>query len=250
MNVFWVETCCLIQCARFSLRHIRYLIVFLGIWGPSLLKWRERRVVRVAFVTLQWIDDLLDGDRKSKREPLEVIDALLDGSLNDSLARLTRVLFTLLNATERETFIALVREMRSDRVRVLDREIWSAHEIDDHLRRTFTLSIDLMLSVTRCRARANDVPSLIDALAWCSTFRDLDEDRRKGLDNVPRDVDIETWTRERHARAIADLTESKRQIDALDDPQSRKILMIFQRSIERFASRFAEAHHHAPLLVP
>src|SRR5437868_793737 len=121
-EALWVETCCLAQCARFSLRHPRYFVIFLAIWIPSLARWRERRVVRAAFVTLQWIDDLLDGDRKSDREPLEIVDALFDET--HSLARLTRNLFELLNEDEKRMFVALVGEMRIDRVRVLERATW------------------------------------------------------------------------------------------------------------------------------
>ena len=236
MNALWVEACCLWQCARFSLRHPRYFVIFISIWGPSLVAWRKRRAVRVAFVTLQWIDDLLDGDRKSKREPLEIIDELLDGDSRHPLARLMAALFADVDAETQSEFITLVREMRRDRVRALNRETWSESELDDHHRRTFNLSVDLLLRVTGCRTRSTDVAPLIDALAWCSVFRDLDDDQRKGLINIPRDVDVPTWSRARHKQARITLRESAEVIAKLDDPQARKILGIFQRSIERFAN--------------
>lgn len=240
MTAVWVEACCLWQCARFSLRHPRYFVIFLSIWIPSLLHWRKRRAVRVAFVTLQWIDDLLDGDRKSRREPLEIVDELIDGTdPRHPIARLMQVLFTDLDDESREEFVALVREMRRDRVRMLGREKWSEDELDQHHRRTFNLSVDLLLRVTGCSARASDVPPLIDSLAWCSVFRDLGDDQRKGLDNVPRGVDFATWSNERHARARVTLRESAAAIARLDDPQARKILGAFQRSIDRFARRIA-----------
>ncbi|MGZ5433054.1 MAG: hypothetical protein ACXWH7_09010, partial [Thermoanaerobaculia bacterium] len=74
----WVELCCLAQCARFSRRHIRYFVIVLAIYGPSLLHWRRYRAVRTGFCAAQWIDDLLDGDRPSDREPLEIVDELLE----------------------------------------------------------------------------------------------------------------------------------------------------------------------------
>jgi len=248
----WVELCCLAQCARFSRRHIRYFVIFLAIYVPSLLHWRRYRAVRTGFCTAQWIDDLLDGDRASEREPLEIIDELLDelsrggagfqpahdaGRPPAPLSRLARALFADLPPDAQRDFIALVRCMRVDRVRVLGREIWSAEELDAHHRRTFSLSVDLMLVTSGCTARAEEAPSLIDAFAWCSVFRDLDDDLSKGLINIPRGADASQWTSDSHARACVSLGRSANEIAALEDPRARKILGIFQSSITKFARR-------------
>ena len=233
----WVELCCLAQCARFSRRHIRYFVIFLAIYLPSLLHWRRYRAVRMGFCTAQWIDDLLDGDRPSEREPLEIIDELLAGTSTHPLARLLRALFADLTPEARQEFIALVRCMRADRVRVLGRELWTAEELDAHHQRTFSLSVNLMLATSACTARAEQVPSLIDAFAWCSVFRDLDDDLTKGLINIPRGVEFSQWAHDSHARACVSLERSAGEIAALDDPRARKILGIFQTSITKFARR-------------
>ncbi|HEX6100072.1 MAG TPA: phosphatase PAP2 family protein [Thermoanaerobaculia bacterium] len=226
----WVELCCLAQCARFSRRHVRYFVIFLAIYGPSLLHWRRYRAVRTGFCLAQWIDDVLDGDRPSKREPLEVVDELLT-------SRLARAFFAEITPAAREEFLALVDCMRTDRLRVLGHETWTAEQLDAHHRRTFSLSVNLMLHTTGCTARAEEVPALIDALAWCSVFRDLEEDQRKGLDNIPRGADVAEWTRESHARALVSLAHSAAEIAALKDERARKVLGIFQRSIAKFARR-------------
>ena len=230
-RIVWTELWCLKQCARFSVRHRRYLVIFAAIWGPSLFNWRALRVVRVAFCTAQWLDDLLDGDRKSKREPLEVVD--------EFLAQESWLLEELQRLEARDKFVALIGEMRRDRERVLARARWSSDQIDAHLRCTFHLSVELMLIVTRSKARAGDVPALIDALAWCSTFRDLDEDLRKGLINVPREVDdIDEWSRRRHLQAAATLRASALAIEKLEDRRARQILGRFQSSMERFHRKY------------
>lgn len=247
-DALWVELCCLLQAARFSLRHVRYLVIFAAIWGPSLRRWRERRVVRVAYCTAQWIDDLLDGDRRASREPLEIVDELLAAMAgrsftNEPLSRLTGVLFTLLDAPAQEHFIELVREMRRDRERVRGGEVWPSERLDEHHRRTFHLSLDLLLIVTGCHARAADVPQLVEALAWCSIFRDLPDDLRRGLINVPEQVwnrgddTFRAWTREQRDRAVINLRASSTSIRRLDDPGARRVLGIFQASIERFARK-------------
>ena len=233
----WVELCCLWQCVQFSRRHIRYFVIFLAIYGPSLLHWRRYRAVRTGFCAAQWIDDLLDGDRASAREPLEVIDDLLSGaSAKSSLSRLVSALFEDLDADARNEFIALVRTMQRDRKRVLERAQWSEAELDAHHHETFTRSVNLMLITAGCTARANEVPSLIRAFAWCSVVRDLDDDQRKGLDNIPRGVNVHEWLRAAHARACDDLTRAAREIALLSDPRARRILGIFVQSIARYAA--------------
>jgi hypothetical protein len=247
-DALWVELCCLSQAARFSLRHVRYVVIFAAIWGPSLRRWRERRVVRVAYCTAQWIDDLLDGDRRASREPLEIVEELLAAMAgrsftNDPLSRLTGALFALLDAPAQKHFIELVREMRRDRERVRGGEVWPSERLDEHHRRTFHLSLDLLLIVTGCRARAADVPQLVDALAWCSTFRDLPDDLRRGLINIPEQVwnrgddTFRAWAREQRDRAVINLRASSTSIRRLDDPGARRVLGIFQASIERFARK-------------
>lgn len=235
----WVELCCLAQCARFSRRHIRYFVIFLAIYGPSLLHWRRYRAVRWGFCSAQWIDDLLDGDRKSEREPLEIIDELLTSAT--PLSRLTRAFLAEIDDEARTEFLALVRCMRVDRVRVLERARWSAGQLDAHHRQTFSLSVNLMLRTAGCTARAEQVPSLIDALAWCSVFRDLEDDLRKGLNNIPAGADVEEWTRASHRRACVTLQRSAAEVVALDDPRARNILAIFQRSMEKFAARRSDS---------
>jgi hypothetical protein len=231
----WIELCCLWQCAQFSRRHRRYFVIFLAIYAPSLLHWRRYRAVRLGFCAAQWIDDLLDGDRPSEREPLEIVDELETST--DSLSRLTHAFFEEMPSA-REDFLALVRTMRRDRLRVLRHERWFAAELDAHHRATFTLSVNLLLMTTRCTARADQVPALIDALAWCSTFRDLDEDLRKGLNNIPAEAtDIDHWAQAKQEAARETLRESATQVACLTDPRARSILGIFQRSIERFAAR-------------
>jgi hypothetical protein len=236
-----VELLCLRECMRFSRRHVRYFVIFVMIYTPSLLHWRRYRAVRVGYCTAQWIDDLLDGDRPSPREPLEIVDELIEEMSRNELSpqplsRLVAALFAELDEPARHNFIQLVLTMRRDRVRVLRAEMWDESALDTHHRATFSLSVNLLLATTRCNARAEQVPSLVEALAWCSIFRDLDDDLRKGLINIPRGADVEQWTRDSHARACIALERSRRELAQLIDPRARRILGIFQSSIEKYAA--------------
>lgn len=246
MSLMWprlhVEIECLWQCARFSRRHVRYFVIFLAIYVPSLLHWRRYRAVRTGFCAAQWIDDLLDGDRPSEREPLEIVDELIEQMVarmfaDERLPRLVAAFFEEVDERAQDEFIALVRCMRVDRIRVLQRAHWTQAELDAHHEMTFRHSVNLMLIASRCSARAKDVPSLVRALGWCSVVRDLDDDRRKGLHNVPRDADVALWAAGEHTRVLLDLERSAKEIAALPDLRARHILGIFQRSVEKYAER-------------
>jgi membrane-associated phospholipid phosphatase len=235
-----VELLCLRECVRFSRRHLRYFVIFVMIYTPSCLHWRRYRAVRAGYCAAQWIDDLLDGDRPSSREPLELVDDLVVEMTHNTfspqpLSRLVAALFAELDEPARREFIQLVLTMRRDRVRVLRAEVWEEDALDAHHRVTFSLSVNLLLATTRCHARAEQVPSLVEALAWCSVFRDLDDDLRKGLVNIPGGADVEQWTRDAHARASVALARSRRDLAQLADPRARRILGIFQSSVEKYA---------------
>jgi hypothetical protein len=245
------ELQCLWQCMRFSRRHVRYFVIFLAIYLPSLLHWRRYRAVRMGFCSAQWIDDLLDGDRPAEREPLEIADELLDEMTHGTfsaapLPQLVATFFAVVDAEAQRDFISLVRAMRVDRVRVLERAVWSEDRLSAHHRVTFTLSVNLLLATAGCSARASEVPSLIDALAWCSVFRDLDDDLRKGLNNIPQGADVARWTRESHARACLSLERAAHDLARLDDARAQRILGIFQRSIAKFAERMPRESRPSP----
>lgn len=235
-----VELLCLRECMRFSRRHLRYFVIFAMIYTPSLLHWRRYRAVRAGYCAAQWIDDLLDGDRPSLREPLEIVDELVaemtrNRFSSQPLSPLVTALFAELDERARRDFIQLVLTMRRDRVRVLRAEVWDESALDAHHRATFSLSVNLLLATTRCNARAEQVPSLVEALAWCSIFRDLEDDLRKGLINIPRGANVEQWTRDAHARACMALEHSRRELALLVDARARRILGIFQSSVEKYA---------------
>jgi hypothetical protein len=72
-----VELLCLRNCGAFIARHRRYLVITLAVMAAGIPHWRRQRLVRTGFVFLQAVDDIVDGDRASEREPLEVVDELI-----------------------------------------------------------------------------------------------------------------------------------------------------------------------------
>lgn len=182
------EWTCLGEFARCTVRHPRYLVIALALYAAPL-----RPVLRYGFCFLQHVDDLLDGHLVCAGEPLERVDQLtaqlLSGMWDSSaIGNLAWFFWRDLAPESRAGVLALIEEMRLDRLRVRDRLLWDRQQLHHHLRRTFELSLDLLFLNTGADLRAADVPELVEVLGWCSTFRDLEDDLALGLVNVPADV--------------------------------------------------------------
>jgi membrane-associated phospholipid phosphatase/phytoene/squalene synthetase len=261
-TAFDIELLCLRNFARFVLRHRRYLLVVAGVLGAGIPHWRRRRLVRTGFAFLQALDDVLDGDRPSEREPLEIVDELLlsfeSGEFaKHDLARLGAAFRSdLLDRGGSEALAiatALMRCMRRDRQRVLAGELLARSELLELHRGTFRASLDLMLLAADSRLRASDVPDLPDAFGWCSTVRDLEEDLAHGLINVPRDVvaaaslevpgnnhalpstnAVKRWLDEERIRALGLLASVDAKLSELRGQSGAALLAMFSRSIRRY----------------
>jgi membrane-associated phospholipid phosphatase len=194
-----LEFVCLEQFGMFIRRHRRYLVIALFLYGHSLFRWRKTRVLRVGFCLLQAIDDLLDGDRVSECDPVnvagDIVRQMRSGEFaTDQLALLAEALVEDLRVLQTEAddplseAIALIQHMCVDRERVEQGLIFDKVQLRQHHRKTFEHSLNLLLIASGARTRAEDIPELIDAFGWCSTVRDLNEDLSHGLVNVPADV--------------------------------------------------------------
>jgi membrane-associated phospholipid phosphatase len=268
-----VEAICLGEIYRFSRRHLRYLLIAVIIYRYSLGRWRARRPIRVGFCFLQHVDDLLDGDRPSSREPTEVADDVLAqlerGAFDESpLGALARCLwedmarFRTDDEDPRGELLALIRLMRRDRVRAREHQLLSPDDLREHLRQTFHHAVNLMLILGGAEARAADAPDLVEAFGWCSTVRDLDEDLAKGLVNIPAPLveaargqgvlalnatalrkapAVRQWLGQEYARAIECLARADAQLARLEGKRGAAILRLFHRSILRRARQWASA---------
>jgi hypothetical protein len=230
--------------------------------------------LRTGFCLLQCVDDLLDGDRPSEEEPLQVVDRLVaeiesrqysDGALSQLAAAFVNDADGVRTEKDNVTAdaAALMRHMQRDRQRILQGVLLTGQQLREHHRRTFHLSVNLMLVAAGSPVRAADVPALIDAFGWCSTMRDLDEDLANGLVNIPREVierartagvtelsfaalsssaSVRGWMKAELARARKQLDSADVQLDALGNVEGTKTLRLFARSIRRYVRRYSRAH--------
>lgn len=255
LAAFDVELIALRNFAQFARRHRRYFFISLAVLAAGIPHWRRQRVARTGFAFLQAVDDILDGDRPSGREPLELADELIasfeTGNFGThDLARLGAAFRTGLLArggpVALATAIRLLRAMRRDRQRVRACEILDRDALTLQHRATFETSVDLMLLVADSPLRSRDVPELIAALGWCSTVRDLDDDLARGLINIPVDVVARAGGASTSTLAatpaVREWLEAERQaaIPLLDRCDARLALLSAQRGA-RLLSKFARS---------
>ncbi|MGM9480977.1 fatty acid desaturase [Roseateles sp. NT4] len=262
-----IELLCLRNEWLFARRHRRYGFIALLLLVDRLPRWRQRRVLSTGFCFLQAVDDLMDGDRPSDRDPLLIVDELMqaireDRYGDDELMRLGQALVADLRSIGRpsavDDLLAVMAVMRSDRCRVVEQSIWELEALRQHHRNTFTLSLNLLLAARGSDLRAADAPELIEAFGWCSVVRDLREDLQAGLVNVPAEVlraaqianhppielgallqsaAMQTWMKAEHDRALTLLGAMPPRLEALATQPGVEVLRIFTRSIRGFAGR-------------
>jgi hypothetical protein len=265
------EWLCLRNFMRFWRRHPRYFLVTLGLAKASLGNWRRRRVLRTGFCFLQAVDDLLDGDRRSEREPLEVVseaaDELRTGVHGEKeLSRLASIFrLDILEAGGEEaleTALELIGVMQEDRRRVTERRLLDREELGGQSRRTFVLSLDIMLIAGRAELRAHDVPLLVELFGWCNTVRDLEEDLGKGLVNIPIEIveealsdgaedmsfsqlvqrgPVRRWLHLGHLDAANRMERCEAELWALRGRNGHRVLSLFAKEIRRYVDRRFEA---------
>ena len=160
--------------------------------------------------------------------------------------------------------LGLLHTMHLDRLRAERAQLWTEAEIAAQHRRTFTRSLDLLLAALGSSVRGRDLPELVDALGWCSTMRDLPEDLRAGIVNIPSelwrqagwpsekrhdpaalsaDAAFRDWMRQERNRALQLLDQADLRTAALNDETARRISNLFARSVRRFAEQRLPARY-------
>lgn len=269
-----IEWLCLSECAAFARRHHRYLVIALIIYKRSIFTWKKSRVLRTGFCLLQIIDDYLDGDRKTNKDPENIAANIAQqfetGSfMNDRLSRLAAALWRDLETnaknpiTAKADVVALIRHMMLDRRRVCEELIYSEKQLQSHHRLTFKYSMNLLLNAVGSDSRTDSFTELLDVFGWCSTMRDLKEDLEKGLINIPADVlnkvdrkvvplkdyqslvttnAIRDWLQREFQMAWFNLIVAQQKIVLIDDAIARRIFGLFVKSMIGFAQRFDKKH--------
>lgn len=262
-----LESLCVRECLRFARRHRRYFLIFLTLYWHSLRGWNKARAARYGYCFLQLFDDIMDGDRRTEVAPTVIaertIAAWTSGRFDDdegTIARLGAAFHEALSSLPvlaaddpRHDVLVLLRAMHADARRVAARRLLTRAQLAVHLRSTFHHSLNILLVASRLRTRAAQVPDLVEALGWCSVVRDLEDDLKRGLVNIPGDVmalvpasdrarvsghpAVTAWLADEKIAARQHLARSSITLKAIarDEPSAGRLLGVFQRSVERYA---------------
>ena len=153
----------------------------------------------------------------------------------------------------------LLRLMQADAVRAPARLLYPQARLQQHMRQTFASSLNLLFCTQQCATRAEHVPELVRALAWCSAMRDWDADLACGIINIPAEVwhaarlapderngrvvsqnpAVAAWLARQKQHAEQDLRDLFFRLPQIkrQDPAAAKIIRLFARSVWRFAEK-------------
>nr|WP_314228763.1 phosphatase PAP2 family protein [uncultured Kingella sp.] len=185
-------------------------------------------------------------------KPLSDLPALAD-LFNQQLARLPSY------AEAHAEVTRLLQLMQADAVRAQTRQLYPQAQLQRHLQQTFISSLNLLFHAQQSRTRAEHIPQLAHALAWCSITRDWDDDLAHGIINIPAEVwhaaalaaderdgrvisrnpVIAAWLAEQKQRAEQDLREVFFRLPQIkrQDPAAAQIIGLFARSVRGFARK-------------
>ena len=272
LDMVQVEWVCLREFSWFVRRHVRYGLSFVAMYSRCLTNWNSTRVVRAGYCLLQHLDDVADKDRDVGVDPATYLNGVLDqietGRYSrDSIASVLAAFVTpeLRQRSVGSTDLAqdmtdLIRILRFDHERAESSLLLPEAELREHHRRTFELSLALTLGASGSDLTAGDVRALIDALAWCSPMRDLEEDLQKGLINVPIEVLdaaggcqtgipsyaelvgkplVRSWIEREFDLGLAALDTFEETLPNLSEHRGAVALGLLHRALRRYAKRYA-----------
>jgi fatty acid desaturase len=262
----WLRTerLLLVQLWHFSRRNLRYFKAAIGVYLYGILHPRVGRRWRIGLTALQLMDDLLDGDRPSEEEPLELVArarAALKSDTSDgsdvqdlNLAYFRSIEGMRFEAEARAAFFTVIEAMERDRRRVLARVAFPEKELLAHHRLTMGPSVDSMVLCQGSPLRSErDLPELLDLFGWCSTLRDLDEDLARGLVNLPAEVigfevpadgrsllvrpEVRAWLGDYTRRADGWIRDCERKLAALAGRDGASVFRLYFKSMKKLRER-------------
>ena len=153
-------------------------------------------------------------------------------------------------------FERLVESMVYDRQRVREGLRLTQMELQAHHQQVFQCSANVALKICGFDLRASDVPGVIDQLCWVSPMRDLREDLRAGLNNLPLEIwnpekseasdaaaalqnqRVKQWLRAEYANMLRAVERTKPELERVKDRSGAFGFRIFHRLLSSYARKY------------
>lgn len=190
-----------IEAARLIKRNPgKYLNRVKGLYALSIADCNLGQVARSSYFFLREIDDLLDGDRNNVGNPLQYVSdvrskiAAGESNHRQSIFSLAEYSIRVLEKkakpgdNPRSDFLAAIDCMQFDYNRAQKRQALTNDQLNDYYLRAFLPVLNLMFIGLGSNLRATDVPQLAHAQGVVYSTRDLQDDWKKGIINIPSEV--------------------------------------------------------------
>jgi hypothetical protein len=263
-DIIKIETICFKELSLLVKRDVRYLYLVVSMYSRSLFAWNEARLLRATYCLARHVDDVLDGDRNVRQDPVtyvrNIIRQIEQETFDplDPISRLTAFIFTELEKKYdtlnivKNLLLELFSTMITDYSRVHDRLLYSEKQLDDLLYKTLACALDITLIISRADTRSTGISDLIHAQVCLYTIRDLQPDLAKNIINIPDNVmktalgDAETvfdyhrlvqsqpvleWRQKKFAQGVCFLNRFRTTVKTLHDPRAKMIVLPIMRGL-------------------
>ncbi len=156
------------------------------------------QIARSCFFFFRNQDDALDGDRKDIKDPLSHVLACREQIASGKYSGKPKIVNLARFAIERlqkkarlgdnpkQNFLDEIDVILFDYHRAKTRLVLTEKQLKKYYQRTFFPVVDLMLIGLNSKLRAKDIVEFSFCQGRVYTIRDLDQDWRKGIINIPK----------------------------------------------------------------
>lgn len=219
----------------------KYLPTVSGLYLLSLKDHHIGSVARATYFFFRQVDDLLDGDSASDADPLKHACALKSQIESGEFTGQPKIGLLAKYAIEaiapkmrpgdnvQGDFTSAIDALIFDHHRMQNRRVLTQEEIQAHYLASFQPLINITLIAVESKFRAPDIPEFATCQGRIYSIRDLKQDWRQGIINIPAHVldsseltpesDFSQVTRDRRVKGWVcyELLDSSRSLDRLEE---------------------------------
>ncbi len=187
---------CLKESGKLITKSPKYWLLVFKLYASSIRKPLQAKIFRAAYLFCRHIDDVLDGDRKINHDPelyvQEILNAMNREENGPEIIELYRFAVKhLMNMAKngedpKALFFRVIKGgMQFDHQRSRQKRVLTRDELEKYYQDTFAPVMDLALMISGSDQRSSDLPESITTQGHIYTIRDLEQDLRSGIINIP-----------------------------------------------------------------